>query len=207
MSRRLLRAAVLALALRASAVRADDVYVWTDAAGETHYTNDIASIPEKARRTVRKLEGTTDAVAPRSAIPGVDLEKPKPAEPEPAGDPKKQPAPEQTPAPQPIEEASQAPREDEKVSEEQWRTMFRKASERVRRAERKAQRTREALAKLPGQDLTSYDYAGNVVVDSRYQSLRVQLEEDEYALNTAREELHDLERAAARDAVPLEWRR
>jgi len=87
MSRRLLRAAVLALALHASAVRADDVYVWTDAAGETHYTNDVASIPEKARRTVRKLEGTTDAVAPRSAIPGVDLEKPKPAEPEPAGDP------------------------------------------------------------------------------------------------------------------------
>ena len=207
MSRRLLRAAVLTLALHASGVRADDVYVWIDAAGETHYTNDIASIPEQARRTVHKLEGTPEAVAPRSAIPGVDLEKPKPAEPDPAADPKKQPAPEQAPPPQPIEEAIQAPREDEKVSEEQWRTMFRKANERVKRAERKAQRTREALAKLPGQDLTSYDYAGNVVVDSRYQSLRVQLEEDEYTLNTAREELHDLERAAARDAVPLEWRR
>ena len=207
MSRRLLRAAVFALSLQSAAVRADDVYVWVDAAGETHYTNDVASIPEKARRTVRKLEGTPEAVAPRSAIPGVDLEKQKPAEPEPAADPKKQPAPEQAPPPQPIEEAIQAPREDEKVSEEQWRTMFRKANERVKRAERKAQRTREALAKLPGQDLTSYDYAGNVVVDSRYQSLRVQLEEDEYQLNTAREELHDLERAAARDAVPLEWRR
>jgi hypothetical protein len=85
--------------------------------------------------------------------------------------------------------------------------MFRKANERVRRAERKTQRTREALAKMPGQDLTSYDYAGNIVVDSRYQSLKVQLEEDEYHLSTAREELHDLERAAARDAVPLEWRR
>ena len=77
----------------------------------------------------------------------------------------------------------------------------------MQRAERKAQRTREALAKLPGQDLTSYDYAGNVVVDSRYQSLKVELEEDEYQLNVAREELHDLERAAARDAIPLEWRR
>ncbi|HZW88794.1 MAG TPA: DUF4124 domain-containing protein [Myxococcaceae bacterium] len=205
MSRRFPRAAVLALALYASAVRADDVYVWTDATGETHYTNDIASIPEKSRRTVRKLEGETSS--PRSAIPGVDLEKPKPTEPEPTADAKKQPALDQPPPPQPIEETIHAPREDEKVGEEQWRTMFRKANERVKRAERKTQRTREALAKLPGQDLTSYDYAGNVVVDSRYQSLKVQLEEDEYALNTAREELHDLERAAAREAIPLEWRR
>jgi len=207
MSRRLLRAAVLTLALHASGVRADDVYVWIDAAGETHYTNDIASIPEQARRTVHKLEGTPEAVAPRSAIPGVDLEKPKPAEPDPAADPKKQPAPEQAPPPQPIEEAIQAPREDEKVSEEQWRTMFRKANERVKRAERKAQRTREALAKLPGQDITTYDVAGNVVVESRYQTLRAQLDEDEFQLEQSREQLHDLERAAAREAIPLEWRR
>jgi len=207
MNRRLVRAAVLALVLHSSVVRADDIYVWTDESGEAHYTNDIASIPEKARRTVRKLEGIPGADTQRSAIPGVELEKPKPTEPEPTADAKKQPSPEQPPAPQPIEEAIQPPRDDEKVSEEQWRTMFRKANERVRRAERKTQRTREALAKLPGQDLTTYDVAGNVVTDSRSQSLKVQLEEDEFQLNTAREELHDLERAAARDAVPLEWRR
>jgi hypothetical protein len=207
MSRRLLRAAVLALALHASVVLADDVYAWTDGSGETHYTNDIASIPEKARRTLRKLSGVAEPVPPPSAIPGVELDKPKPTEPEPAADATKQPSPEQPPAPQPIEEAIQPPREDEKVSEEQWRTMFRKANERVRRAERKTQRTREALAKLPGEDVTTYDVAGNVVTDSRYASLKVQLEEDEYQLNNAREELHDLERAAAREAVPLEWRR
>ncbi|HET9155361.1 MAG TPA: hypothetical protein VFN91_01760 [Myxococcaceae bacterium] len=208
MSRRLLSVLLLALALHAAAVRAEDVYIWTDSSGETHYTNDLATIPEKARRTVRKLEGTPEAIAPRSsAIPGVELEKPKQPEPEPAAEAKKQPAPEQAPPPQPIEEAIQAPREDEKVSEEQWRTMFRKANERVRRAERKTQRTREAMAKMPGQDLTSYDFAGNIVVDSRYQSLKTQLEEDEYQLNNAREELHDLERAAAREAIPLEWRR
>jgi hypothetical protein len=205
MSRRLARSTVLALLLSSAAARADDVYVWTDAAGETHYTNDIASIPEKSKRTVRKLEGVPEAVAPRSAIPGVELEKPAPKEPEPA--PKQAATPDQPPPPQPIEEAIRPPRDDEKVNEEQWRDMFRKSNERVRRAERKTQRTREALAKLPGQDLTSYDYAGNIVVDSRYQSLKVQLEEDEYQLAAAREELHDLERAAARDAVPLEWRR
>jgi hypothetical protein len=204
MSRRLTRSTVLAVLVSAAVARADDVYVWVDGTGETHYTNDIASIPEKARRTVRKLEGPPEAVAPRSAIPGVELEKPAAKEPEP---PPKQPAPEQPPPPQPIEESIQVPRDDEKVSEEQWRNMFRKANERVKRAERKTQRTREALAKLPGQELTSYDYAGNIVVDSRSQSLKVQLEEDEFALNTAREELHDLERAAAREAVPLEWRR
>jgi hypothetical protein len=204
MSRRLTRSTVLAVLVSAAVSRADDVYVWVDGTGETHYTNDIASIPEKARRTVRKLEGPPEAVAPRSAIPGVELEKPAAKEPEP---PPKQPAPEQPPPPQPIEESIQVPRDDEKVSEEQWRNMFRKANERVKRAERKTQRTREALAKLPGQELTSYDYAGNIVVDSRSQSLKVQLEEDEFALNSAREELHDLERAAAREAVPLEWRR
>jgi|SoiMethySBSTD1v2_1073268.scaffolds.fasta_scaffold225025_3 hypothetical protein len=206
MSRRLLRVLVLPLVLHAATARAEDVYVWTDAAGETHYTNDLASIPEKARRTVRKLEANPDVVAPRSAIPGVEPEKTS-AKADPEAQEAKKPAPEQPPAPQPIEESIRAPRDDEKVSEEQWRDMFRKANERVRRAERKAQRTREALAKLPGQDLTSYDYAGNVVVDSRYQSLKVQLEEDEYQLHTAREELQDLERAAAREAIPLEWRR
>jgi hypothetical protein len=209
MSRRLLGALVLPLALHASAVRADDVYVWTDSSGETHYTNDIDSIPEKARRTVRKLEGTTDSSTTQSAIPGVQVEKPKlgEAQPTPTPEGKKPDAPEQPPPPQPIEETIRAPRDDEKVSEEEWRTLFRKSNERVRRAERKVQRTREAVAKLPGNELTSYDYAGNVVVDSRSQSLKAQLDEDEYQLNAARDELHDLERAAAREAVPLEWRR
>jgi hypothetical protein len=211
MSRRLLRVLVLALALHVSAVHADDVYIWTDSSGETHYTNDIDSIPEKAKRTIRKLEGTTSSSSSQSAIPGVEVEKPKLGEnqptPTPTAEAKKPDVPEQPPPPQPIEEAIRPPRDDEKVNEEQWRTLFRKSNERVRRAERKVQRTREAIARLPGNDLTSYDYAGNIVVDSRSQSLKVQLEEDEYQLNAARDELHDLERAAAREAVPLEWRR
>ncbi len=207
MTRRLLRSALLVGFLHGAAARADDVYVWTDAQGETHYTNDAASIPEKSRRTVRKLEGDTSSlVEPRTS--NAKAEEP-PRDGKPAGEDgeKRAQAEPQPPPPAPIEETLHAPREDEKVNEDQWRSMFRKANEKVKRAERKAQRTREALAKLPGQDLTSYDYAGNVVVDSRYQSLKVQLEEDEYQLTTAREELHDLERAAAREAVPLEWRR
>jgi hypothetical protein len=207
MSRRLLRLAALAVVLHAANARADEVYVWTDSSGETHYTNDIASIPEKAKRTVRKLEGTPDVVAPgaRPRRRGRPVGRETGRVGTPGGE--EAPADSQPPPPQPIEETVQAPREDERVTEEQWRTMFRKANEKVKRAERKTQRTREALAKHPGQDLTSYDYAGNVVVDSRYQSLRVQLEEDEYSLGAAREELHDLERAAAREAIPLEWRR
>lgn len=209
MSRRL-RSAALVLALHAAAARADDVYVWTDASGETHYTNDTASIPEKSRRTVRKLEGgTPDAVEPRSATAKAeDGSKPaKAAEGDASKEPRPSGEPAQPPPPEPIEETLHAPRADEQVSEEQWRTMFRKANGRVKRAERKAQQSREALAKLPGQDITTYDIAGNVVVESRYQSLRVQLDEDEYQLEQAREQLHDLERAAAREAVPLEWRR
>jgi hypothetical protein len=197
MSRRLLRSAVLVLALVATAARAEDVYVWTDASGETHYTNDVASIPEKARRSARKLENDPPTVVPRN--------DPKPPGNEP---PKGQPIGEQPPPPAPIEETIHAPREDEKVTEDQWRTMFRKANEKVHRAERKALRTRESLSRLPGQDVTTtYDQSGNLVMDSRYVSLKTQLQEDDYQLNVAQEELHDLERAAAREAIPLEWRR
>lgn len=208
MSRRLLRFSVLVFALHGAAARADDVYVWTDAAGEAHYTNDVASIPEKQRRTARKLEGETPAaVVPRSATPPEEAARDGKPTDEDAARGQKPPADGQPPPPEPIEATLHPPREDEKVSEDQWRSMFRKANEKVRRAERKTQRTRDALGKMPGQDLTSYDYAGNIVVDSRYQSLKVQLAEDEYQLGVAQEELHDLERAAAREAVPLEWRR
>ena len=86
--------------------------------------------------------------------------------------------------------------------------MFRKANEKVHRAERKVQRTRDSISRLPGQDFTTtYDQSGNLVMDSRYQTLKLELQEDEYQLNVAQEEQHDLERAAAREAIPLEWRR
>jgi type IV secretory pathway VirB10-like protein len=195
---RVLYSAVLVLALVATAARAEDVYVWTDASGETHYTNDVASIPEKARRSARKLENEPPTVVPRNPDP-----KPPGNEP-----PKGQPTADQPPPPEPIEETIHAPREDEKVTEDQWRTMFRKANDKVHRAERKAQRTRESLSRLPGQDVTTtYDQSGNLVMDSRYVTLKTQLQEDDYQLNVAQEELHDLERAAAREAIPLEWRR
>jgi hypothetical protein len=45
------------------------------------------------------------------------------------------------------------------------------------------------------------------VVESRLQALKLQLEEDQHNLDDAKEQLHDLERAAARDSIPLEWRR
>jgi len=206
MMRRLLPSVPLVLALHAAPVRADDVYVWTDASGETHYTNDLANIPDKSRRGARKLDGDSDAVI-QAKTTTAKADEPKSGKP-PEGDSSKDVrSSDQPPPPEPIETALVAPRPEEQVSEDQWRSLFRKANERLKRAERKALRTREALAKLPGQDITTYDVAGNVVVESRYQTLRVQLDEDEFQLEQAREQLHDLERAAAREAVPLEWRR
>lgn len=205
---RSLRAAALALALQGTLARADEVWVWIDSSGESHYTNDLASIPEKARRNARPLGGDTPpAVEPRTATrkPEESTRPAKPADGEGGKEPRGGEG--QPPPPEAIETALVAPREDELVSEEQWRSLFRKANERVRRAERKAQRTREAFSKLPGQDITTYDIAGNVVVESRWQTLKLQLEEDEFQLEAAREQLHDLERAAAREAIPLEWRR
>jgi hypothetical protein len=194
-------AAVLVLVF-ASAARADDVWTWTDAAGEAHYTNEPSAIPEKFRRSARPLGG--DKVKSDAR-----LSTPDPADP-PRATPSAQPkteAPATTPPPEPIETSIRAPEPDDKVSEEQWRSMFRKAGERVRRTERNLARTKEAISKLPGNDFTTYDYTGNVVVESRSQALRLQLEEDQRLAEDAREQLHDLERAAAREAVPFEWRR
>jgi YD repeat-containing protein len=205
MTDRLLGPLLFALALPPVA-RADEVWVWTDAAGEVHYTNESASIPEKYRSSVRSLGGEKlKAEVKPEAAPEPPKDSTPPERKEPPGEATGQPQP---PPPEPIETAVRAPDPDEKVSEEQWRTMFRKANDRVQRSERQTKRTREALAKLPGQDVTtSYDAYGNLVVESRYQALKLQLDEDERTLEDARERLHDLERAAAREAVPLEWRR
>ena len=43
MSRRLLRSAALAFLLHTATARAEDVYMWTDSSGETHYTNNIVA--------------------------------------------------------------------------------------------------------------------------------------------------------------------
>jgi hypothetical protein len=197
---RLLRLLALLALLVPAGVRADDIWSWTDAEGEVHYTNDLASIPERYKKTVRTVG--SDKSGPEVQVVGKDDGKPKDREPPPETTMAPQPPP-----PEPIETAIRPPRDDEKASEQEWRTLFRKANDRVKRAERQLQRTRDAISKLPGSDFTSYDYMGNVVVESRSQALRLQLDEDQRNLDDSREQLHDLERAAARDAIPLEWRR
>jgi uncharacterized membrane protein len=189
----------VAVFLLPALARADDVWVWTDAEGEAHYTNDPASIPERFRKSARAMGGE------KSGGPEVTVvSKGEPKEKDKGAEPMVAPLP---PPPDPIETAIRPPRDEEKASEQEWRSLFRKANDRVRRAERQIQRTRDALSKMPGSDFTSYDYAGNVVVESRSQALKLQLEEDQRNLDDSREQLHDLERAAARDAIPLEWRR
>jgi hypothetical protein len=202
MSRPLRLFALLALLVPAG-VRADDVWSWTDGEGEVHYTNDPASIPERYRKSTRTLGGDKDSRSgPEVQVISKEDGKPKEREPPPETTVAPQPPP-----PEPIETAIRPPRDDEKASEQEWRTLFRKANDRVKRAERQLQRTRDAMSKLPGGDFTSYDYMGNVVVESRSQALKLQLDEDTRNLDDSREQLHDLERAAARDAIPLEWRR
>jgi hypothetical protein len=201
---RLARLLTLLALLAPVAARADDIWVWTDGEGEVHYTNDAASIPERFRKSARSLggeKGGDSRSGPEVTVVSKGDSKGKDKE---AADTSVAPQP---PPPDPIETAIRPPRDDEKVSEQEWRGLFRKANDRVGRAERQVKRTREALAKLPVSDITSYDYLGNVVVESRYQTLKVQLDEEQHNLDEAREQLHDLERAAARDAIPLEWRR
>lgn len=200
---------VSALLLPAAA-RADDVWSWTDSEGEVHYTNDVASIPERFRKSARSLGGEGDSKSgPEVTVvsKGDGKAKEKDKDKDKDKDAAESSLAAQPPPPDPIETAIRPPREEENAGEQEWRTLFRKANDRVRRTERQVARTREALSKMPGTDYTSYDYAGRVVVESRSEALKLQLEEDQHNLNDAREQLHDLERAAAREAIPLEWRR
>ena len=51
------------------------------------------------------------------------------------------------------------------------------------------------------------DAYGRTMTAGRASALRMQMTEDERVLTEARDSLQDLERVAAREAIPLEWRR
>ncbi len=206
MSRRLLLLGRRCCSPAAAAARADDVYVWTDASGETHYTNDVGEHPrEVASHRPEAGERSAEAVAPQRRSPVISRRRPAQGDGAAEGRGRLPSSPRRRSRSRTDHPRAARRREGQRGAVAHDVPQGQRAG--ARGPSGKTQRTRDALSKLPGQDFTSYDYAGNLVVDSRYQALKLQLEEDEYQLNDAREELHDLERAAAREAIPLEWRR
>ena len=108
----------------------------------------MASIPERFRKSARSLGGEKGSdpknrpeVTVISKGDGKDKEKEAAEAAEAA-----QATVAAPPPPEAIETAIRPPRDDEKTSEQEWRTLFRKANDRVKKAERQVARTREALS-------------------------------------------------------------
>jgi len=204
-----LSALASALVLLAPGPAGEDVYTWTDADGVAHYTNDPNTIPRRYRDQARSLDGQPlPADAPEKPAPSVES---KPAQAE-APD-KPAPAKPAARAEEPTEEASPAPAAlppggTAALDEAGWRRLFLRANERVRRAEQTLARDRAALAQVSNEEgYLIVDPYGRVMTAGRATALRMQVSEDERVVYEAREALYELERVAAREAIPLEWRR
>lgn len=197
----------VAVLLLAAGPAGEDVYTWTDASGVAHYTNDAAAIPQRYRDQARTLEGHPVGVPeapPKDPTtdmkPGASEEAPKPVAAKP---PERAEEPFEESAPPPL-----SPRAAETLDEAGWRKRFQRTNERVRRAELALERDKEQLQRISNQE--SYmvvDAYGRTMTAGRASALRMQMTEDERVLTEARDSLQDLERVAAREAIPLEWRR
>jgi hypothetical protein len=191
----------------ATAQGGEQVYSWTDADGAAHYTNDAATIPLKYRDKARTLDGqpVSSPEAPRPA-PAADGKQP-PFEETPKAPPPKPPAEplgtqEEESAPPPL-----SPSAAETLDEPGWRKRFIRSTERVRRAELALRRDREQLSRVSNEEgYMVVDAYGRTMTAGRSTALKMQVAEDERLLSEARESLQDLERAAAREAIPFEWR-
>ncbi|HXX31876.1 MAG TPA: DUF4124 domain-containing protein [Myxococcaceae bacterium] len=199
---------VSAVALGAPAPPGEDVYTWTDSEGVAHYTNDPNLVPGKYRDQARSLEGqplpedtSSKSPPPPETKPGPAAEVQKADAPKPAGR-NDEPPPEASPSPSLIPPTGTAG-----LDEAGWRRLFQKANEQVRRAELALARDREALARVANEDgYLVVDPFGRVTAGGRAGALRLQVSEDERVVHDAREALYELERVAAREAIPLDWR-
>jgi hypothetical protein len=186
----------------------EEIYTWTDAEGVAHYTNDSNTIPRRYRDKARTLDGQPvpaegTAKAPATAeVKTANTEEAKPPPTKPV-ERSTEPLEEAAPPPAPL-----SPGEAAALDEASWRRLFQRATERVRRAELSLTRDREALSRVSNEEgYMVVDPYGRVMTAGRATSLRLQVAEDERVAREAREALQDLERAAAREAIPLEWRR
>lgn len=193
--------AALAFALLiAPAARAQAVFRWVDAEGEVHYTDDAASIPKDRRKAATRTEGAEVGIVPSRHGP-------------PAGEGPAEDSEEARAAAQARQERKDAEeREDaarEAEAEKAWRERFAQARAQVEFWEREVKAEREASEdpSSAGIPVQSPDRAGVIWPNPEVERACARLKEAEAQLAKAREALADLEREAARKAIPLTWRR
>ena len=197
-----------AFLLLAAGPAGEEVYSWTDANGVAHYTNDPAAIPQRYRDQARTLDGRPVGApepppkepASTEAKAAASEEAPKPAA--------TKPPPERSEEPEESAPAPLSPSVADTLDEAGWRKRFQRSNERVRRAELALARDKEQLNRVANEEgYMVVDAYGRTMTAGRSTALRMQVSEDQRVLNEARESLEDLERVAAREAIPLEWRR
>ncbi len=198
----------LVLLSLAGAPAGEQVYTWTDSEGVAHYTNDPDAIPQRYRDKARTLEGQPAASKEAAAATPPTAEG-KPEAPPEASKPAAPPPREHTEeafeesAPPPL-----SPKEAAGLDEAGWRKRFLRTTERVHRAEVNLERDQEQLKRVANEEgYLVVDPYGRVMSAGHATALRMQVAEDERVLNEARDALYDLERLAAQEAIPLEWRR
>jgi hypothetical protein len=196
---------VLAVCVAWSALcLAQTVYEWTDKSGEVHYTDDKSSIPKGAK--VR----TTDGAALAEVSSDTPPPKPQPSEPQPTV----QMGPPGIKGPSGPSDA-----------EQYWRGEYRRVRENIRRLEDEIEVDKRKVEDPSGLPVNHMQcgimpggtFTGAVPVTGQmgcyylpnpeYQRTKDRLETDKRALKRAKDELNELDRRAANDAIPLEWRR
>lgn len=160
---------------------AQAVWRWTDARGDVHYTDDPGNIPERYRKGAKKTRGD-------------DLGQ--------LGSPDR--GSKHSPSETHVELGEQSRARDEA----QWRARFRSARERIAQLEQSRGALQKRVNDPAGSGVPVFIDANGITRPSpELERTRARLAEVEAELAQAREDLADLERQAARSAVPLEWRR
>ncbi len=194
------RPVLIACLALSTAAGAQTMYRWTDRSGEVHYTDDKSTIPKGVK--AETTEG--DALS--------EMEAPPPERPAPKTRTK---APSQVG----IEPQQQGPSNAEMF----WRSEFGRLRERIRDLEDEIAEDKkkvddptllpaQILQCAPGQVRPNGMPVGGTggcyyLPNPEYQRTQDRLSSNERALTRAKADLKELERRAANEAVPLEWRR
>lgn len=195
---------VLAGAALAQAKKPEEtgaVYEWVDDRGQSHFTDDAASIPERFRARARRLDApmptrirNDNPATGSSSGGGSDDEGGRPALPGFAG---------QRIADEAVDAdgGTAAASGESRTEEETWREGFREKRQRIAGLERQLAEDK-ALLEGPtlAPRLTPTGYR------SRAPEVQERMKKNEEELARTRQELGDLERRARDEAVPLEWR-
>jgi hypothetical protein len=186
----------LTLGLLLSASVSAQVYTWVDAQGETHYTDDRAAVPAGVKP--RTSEGADIAEVPAP---------PRPATPPPG-------------AWQARSEVSASSRPDESAAREKWRAAFRTLHERIHDLEQDIEVDRKQVDETGGLHVDArYSCVSATTVtgvptgacytrrNGEFERIKARLQKNRQELAHKQEALADLERQAANENIPFEWRR